>query len=113
SLRAFTEEDVFLCWNPLTHASGFALAMFCMLLGPKTVITEPLIPCKTFLETLKRHEVSVSPWSASLRPRSRSPVDETRDPRAPYFPPFYEGGEAAARATTNGEQDHGRKYALR
>ncbi|KAM7301989.1 4-coumarate--CoA ligase 1-like [Ixodes scapularis] len=58
SLRAFTEEDVFLCWNPLTHASGFALAMFCMLLGPKTVITEPLIPCKTFLETLKTHEVS-------------------------------------------------------
>ncbi|XP_040074494.2 probable CoA ligase CCL7 [Ixodes scapularis] len=58
SLRTFTEEDVFLGWNPLTHASGFALNMFCMLLGTKTVITDPLIPYETFLQTLKTHEIS-------------------------------------------------------
>ncbi|CAN8020851.1 unnamed protein product [Ixodes persulcatus] len=52
-----TEEDVFLCWNPFTHASGFALGMFCMFLGAKTVITDPLIPYRHFLETLKTHEV--------------------------------------------------------
>ncbi|XP_040074495.1 4-coumarate--CoA ligase 1-like [Ixodes scapularis] len=59
SVGSFTEEDVFLCWNPFTHASGFALAMFCMLFGTKTVITDSLIPYKTFLETLKIHEVSL------------------------------------------------------
>ncbi|KAM7301451.1 4-coumarate--CoA ligase 1 [Ixodes scapularis] len=58
SVSMFTEEDVFLGWIPFTHAGGFALAMFCMLLGTKTVITDPLISYKTFLETLKTHEVS-------------------------------------------------------
>ncbi|XP_040069823.1 4-coumarate--CoA ligase 1-like [Ixodes scapularis] len=54
-----TEEDVFLCWNPFTHAAGFAVAMFCMFSGAKIFITNPLIPYKAFLEAVKTHEVSV------------------------------------------------------
>ncbi|KAM7302383.1 4-coumarate--CoA ligase 1-like [Ixodes scapularis] len=59
TLRSFEpcgEEDVFLCWNPFTHGTGFAVAMFCMFLGTKIVLTHPLIPYKAFLETLKTHE---------------------------------------------------------
>ncbi|CAN8021524.1 unnamed protein product, partial [Ixodes persulcatus] len=58
SARLCTEEDVFLCWNPFTHASGFAIALFYMFLGTKIVLTDPLISYKAFLETLKTHEVS-------------------------------------------------------
>ncbi|XP_040072855.1 4-coumarate--CoA ligase 1-like [Ixodes scapularis] len=59
SAVACTEEDVFLCWNPFTHGAGFAVAMFCMFLGAKLVITDPLIPFKAFLEVLKTHKVSL------------------------------------------------------
>ncbi|XP_040077084.1 LOW QUALITY PROTEIN: 4-coumarate--CoA ligase 1 [Ixodes scapularis] len=59
SIGTCTEEDVFLCWNPFTHASGFAIGMFCMFFGAKIIITDPLIPYKQFLETLKTHEVSL------------------------------------------------------
>ncbi|KAM7307235.1 hypothetical protein ISCGN_010871 [Ixodes scapularis] len=50
-----------------------------------------------FYETCRKGlKISVSYRSASLRPRSCSPVAETRNTRAPYFRPFYEGGEEVA-----------------
>ncbi|XP_040071719.1 4-coumarate--CoA ligase 1-like [Ixodes scapularis] len=58
SVRMFTEEDVFLGWIPFTNAGGFGVTLFFVLLGTKTVMTDPLIPNKAFLETLKTHEVS-------------------------------------------------------
>lgn len=54
-----TEDDVYLAWNPFTHVSGFAVAMFSMLLGAKTVITDPLISYEDFLKTLKTFKVSI------------------------------------------------------
>ncbi|KAM7307383.1 4-coumarate--CoA ligase 1-like [Ixodes scapularis] len=56
----FTEDDVTLAWNPLTHVSGFMLGVVNMCLGAKIVITEPSISCKDLLETLAKHQVSVT-----------------------------------------------------
>ncbi|XP_040072828.1 4-coumarate--CoA ligase 1-like [Ixodes scapularis] len=82
TLRSFEpcgEEDVFLCWNPFTHGTGFAVAMFCMFLGTKIVLTHPLIPYKAFLETLKTHEVSLFVGIAGLMQHIVNEVRKNND----------------------------------
>ncbi|KAM7302382.1 4-coumarate--CoA ligase 1-like [Ixodes scapularis] len=82
TLRSFEpcgEEDVFLCWNPFTHGTGFAVAMFCMFLGTKIVLTHPLIPYKAFLETLKTHEVSAFVGIAGLMQHIVNEVRKNND----------------------------------
>ncbi|XP_040072838.1 4-coumarate--CoA ligase 1-like [Ixodes scapularis] len=83
SAGACTEEDVFLCWNPFTHGTGFSVAMFCMFSGAKTIITDPLIPYKSFLEVLKTHKVSlfigIAGWMQYIAKEVRK--DNARVPR--------------------------------
>ncbi|KAM7302403.1 4-coumarate--CoA ligase 1 [Ixodes scapularis] len=59
ALEICNEDDAYLAWNPLTHVSGFALGLFCMFMGAKIVIAEPLISCKDFLKALKTFQISL------------------------------------------------------
>ncbi|CAN8021527.1 unnamed protein product, partial [Ixodes persulcatus] len=59
AFRCADRNDAYLAWNPLTHVSGFALGLFCMFIGAKIIITDPLISCKDFLQALKTFRISL------------------------------------------------------
>ncbi|XP_042148762.1 luciferin 4-monooxygenase [Ixodes scapularis] len=70
-----TEDDVYLAWNPFTHVSGFAVAMFSMLIGAKTVIADPAISYEDFLKTLKTFKVTDLISGESLGPYQNGEIE--------------------------------------
>ncbi|CAN7997503.1 unnamed protein product, partial [Ixodes pacificus] len=57
--RYADRNDVVLAWNPITHVSGLAYDMNCVLIGAKTVIAEPWISYEEFKDTLETFQVSL------------------------------------------------------
>ncbi|XP_040072843.1 probable CoA ligase CCL7 [Ixodes scapularis] len=99
SSKICTKDDVFLDWNPFTHVSGFAVAMFSMLLGAKTVITDPLISYEDFLKTLKTFKVTDLVSGESLGPYQNGEI-EIHTPS--IMKGYYGRPEATAEAVNSG-----------
>lgn len=53
----FYEEEVFLGWNPLSHASGFILPMMALCCGAKVVPSRGGLSANEFVEVVHEHQV--------------------------------------------------------
>ncbi|XP_050026994.1 uncharacterized protein [Dermacentor andersoni] len=54
----FYEEEVFLGWNPLSHASGFILPMIALCCGAKVVPSRGGLSANEFVEVVHEHQVT-------------------------------------------------------
>lgn len=54
----FYEEDVYLGWNPVTHAAGFILAASALCSGARVVPSRGGLPAKEFVQTVNKHKVT-------------------------------------------------------
>ncbi|XP_075551113.1 uncharacterized protein LOC142584762 isoform X2 [Dermacentor variabilis] len=54
----FYEEEVFLGWNPLSHASGFILPMIALCCGAKVVPSRGGLSANEFVDVVNEHQVT-------------------------------------------------------
>ncbi|XP_054922320.1 uncharacterized protein [Dermacentor andersoni] len=54
----FYEGDVYLGWNPVTHAAGFVLAASALCSGARVVPSRSGLPAKDFVQTVNKHQVT-------------------------------------------------------
>ncbi|XP_065302624.1 uncharacterized protein [Dermacentor albipictus] len=54
----FYEGDVYLGWNPVTHAAGFVLAASALCSGARVVPSRGGLPAKDFVQTVNKHQVT-------------------------------------------------------
>lgn len=54
----FYEDEVFLGWNPVSHASGFILPMIALSCGAKMVPSQGGLSANEFIEVVNKHQVT-------------------------------------------------------
>ncbi|KAH7946855.1 hypothetical protein HPB52_005207 [Rhipicephalus sanguineus] len=56
--EVFYDGDVYLGWNPVTHAAGFVLAASALCSGASVVPSKSGLPAEVFVEIANKHQVT-------------------------------------------------------
>lgn len=58
--EVFTEADTYLCWNPITHVSGFIFSLGSLSTGTKTVVSRSGLLAKEFVRIVNEQKVTMT-----------------------------------------------------